>query len=116
MITRPKRYKDMERYMSYALYIDTAIFILYLIVAGSGINWLKVIFVIFAFLISGLLLGYLYLSREIFKRRSLWISTGAAAILICLLFSLILNFPTPNKYKPQIDIGASAYHIVDSTT
>ena len=113
MITRPKRYKDMERYMTYALCADAVLFVLYLIVAGSGIIWLKVILSIFVFLLSGLLLGYLFLSKEIFKRRSIWISTGAIAIIVCLLFSLFLNFPSPNKYKPQIDTGAPAHHIIE---
>ena len=85
------RYKDMERYMTYVLLTDLALFILYLCFAS--IIWLKVILSIFIILISGLSLAYLYITKELLKPRSLWMSTAAAAILVCLLFSLILNFP-----------------------
>jgi len=29
----------------------------------------------------------------------LWMSVSAAAVVLCLLFSLILNMPSPNPYK-----------------
>ena len=95
------RYKLMERYMTYGLLIDTAVFIIYLIAAGNGIGWLRVIFALIGLGISGLILWILYASKEIFKQRSLWITVGAGAIAICLLMSLLLEFPSPNKYKPQ---------------
>lgn len=112
MISRPKYYKEMERYMTYALCADTAIFILYLIVAGIGIIWLKVVLAILGLILSGILLAYLYMTKELLKRRSLWISTGAAAIAICLAFSLILNFPSPNKYKPKEDENIAAAYCI----
>ena len=95
------RYKLMERYMTYGLLIDTAVFIIYLIAAGNGIGWLRVIFALIGLGISGLILWILYASKEIFKQRSLWITVGAGAIAICLLMSLLLEFPSPNKYKQQ---------------
>ena len=100
MTIKPLKYKEMERYMTYALCGDAAIFVLYLLFAGLGIVWLKVVFAIIALILSGLMLGYLYMTQELLKRRSFLITTGAAAIAICVLFSLILNFPSPNKYKP----------------
>ncbi len=99
MARRESRYKQQQRYMSYALMADAAIFIFYLIAAGSGVVWLKVILAILGLLLSAMILGLLYLTKELLRQRSLWITTGAAAILLCLLFSLILNFPSPNKYK-----------------
>ena len=107
MANKPNRYRELERYSTYALCIDAAIFILYLIVAGVGIIWLKVISAILGLALSGYILWMLYMSRELFRPRSLWITTGAAAILVCLLFSLLLNFPSPNKYK--LDNEPSAY-------
>lgn len=101
MVNKPNRYSEMERYMTYALLADAVLFVLYLIIAGSGIVWLKIVLAILGLILSGLLLWYLYITKELLKRRSLWISTGAAAIAVCLLFSLILNFPSPNKYKPN---------------
>ncbi len=111
MAQKPNRYKEMERYMTYTLCIDAVVFILYLLVAGNGIIWLKVILTLLCFAISGALLWFLYATKELLKQRSLWITTGAAAIAICLLFSLLLNFPSPNKYKQKGE--NSAYQIVN---
>ena len=99
MANKPSRYKIIERYMTYALCIDAVLFILYMIAAGNGIIWLKVILTLLCFAISGALLWFLYTTKELFRQRSLWITTGAAAIIVCVFFSLILNFPSPNKYK-----------------
>ena len=94
-----RRYQQMERSMTWALITDAALFLLYLIVAGFGIIWLKVLLALLIILLSGLCLGFLYLSRELLRQRSLWMSMAAAAIGLCLLISLLLNFPSPNKYK-----------------
>ncbi len=99
MANRPNRYKEMERYLTYALCLDAVLFVLYLIVAGNGIIWLKVILTLLCLALSGFMLWFLYMTRELLRQRSLWITTGAAAIAICVLLSLILNFPSPNKYK-----------------
>ena len=96
---KPSRYQEMERYMTIGLCSDALIFFFYLLAAGNGVIWLKVILSLLGFGISGLILWILYTSRELLRQRSLWITTGAAAIVICLFFSLILNFPSPNKYK-----------------
>ena len=85
------RYKEMERYMTYVLLTDLALFLLYL--CFSWIIWLKVILAVVIVLISGLCIAFLYLTKELFKHRSLWMGTAAASILVCLFFSLILNFP-----------------------
>jgi len=99
MTARPNRYKEMERYLTYGLIADAVLFILYLIAAGCGVIWLKVILTLLCLALSGFILWLLYATRELLKQRSMWITAGAAAIAICLLFSLILNFPSPNKYK-----------------
>ena len=108
------RYKTMERYMTVALCLDAVLFIFYMIVAGNGIIWLKVILSLLCFVVSGALLWFLYKTKELFRQRSLWITTGAAAIAVCLFFSLILNFPSPNKYKQNKEESKkdSAYSII----
>ena len=111
MAQKPNRYKIMERYMTYALILNTVLFILYMIVAGNGIIWLKVILTLLCLAISGALLWFLYATKELLRQRSLWITTGAAAIALCLFISLILNFPSPTKYKQQ-DATGSAYSTV----
>lgn len=110
MAQKPNRYKVMERYMTYALCLDAVLFVLYMIVAGNGIIWLKVILTLLCLAISGALLWFLYATKELLRQRSLWISAGAAAIAICLIFSLILNFPSPNKYKQEKE--DSAYSVI----
>lgn len=99
MAQRSNRYKEMERYMTLALILDAVLFVLYLICAGCGVVWLKVILAILTIVLSGLCIGYLYLSKELLRQRSLWMTVCAGAVLVCVLASLILNFPSPNKYK-----------------
>lgn len=95
MTKKTNRYKIMERNMSLVLLADLLLFIFFLIFAGNGIVWMKVILTIFIILVSLGSVAFLYLSNELLKRRSLWMGTAAAAILVCTLFSLILNFPAP---------------------
>lgn len=85
------RYKKMERYMSIALIVDFLFFMLCLFV--GSIVFLKVILSILIFLLSSACIVYLYLSKEILKPRSLWMTSSAVSILVCQLFSVILNFP-----------------------
>ena len=101
MEARQYRYKTMERNMTIVLLCDLLLFIVYLIAAGNGIVWLKVIVSILTILVSVLSLVFLHITNELLKQRSLWMSTAAAAIAVCILFSLVLNFPSPNTY--QID-------------
>ena len=87
------RYKEMEKNMTVGLIADAALFVLYLIMAAAGVIWLKVILAIFTILIALAGLGLLYLSQELLKQRSLWLSTGFFSIFLCILVSLILAFP-----------------------
>lgn len=95
MAKKNNRYKEMERYMTCALVADVLLFIFYLIAAGNGVIWLKVILSLFSILLSGGCLAFLYLTRELLRPRSLWMTAVAGSILVCILFSLILNFPAP---------------------
>ena len=104
MPPRKNRYLQMRKIMTYVLSSDLAVFILYLIAAGFGVIWLKVLTSIIAILTSVLCLGYLYLTQEIFKKRSLWMTAAAGAILVCLLYSLVLNFPCPPPSPENINI------------
>lgn len=98
MENQKNRLQKMQLTMCGTLALDLVLFVIYLIAAGNGIIWLKVIIAILAILLSLLCLAFLYLSKELLRPRSLWMSVMAAAITICLLFSLILNFPSPNPY------------------
>ena len=95
MSRRNNRYNQMTTYMSYALLAAVLIFIIYLFAAGAGVIWLKATCAIRAILICVLCLAFLYLTKELLRPRSLWMSACALAITICTIFSLLLNFPSP---------------------
>ena len=110
MSKKQSRYQQMEWLMTCALVAAAGLFLLYLVFSAFGIVWLKVNFAILSILVSLACLAFLYVSNELLKRRSLWMSVGAGAVLLCLLFSLILNYPRPNPYKDSIpaDTGSSS--------
>ncbi|MBP3672506.1 MAG: hypothetical protein J6J18_01610 [Oscillospiraceae bacterium] len=98
-MAKRKRYKEMEQLLTKVLIGDAAVFVLYLLFAGLGVTAMKVITAIIAILASGLCLALLYMSGEIRKRRSRWLVMGYGAIVVCLLVSLIVNYPSPAKAK-----------------
>lgn len=95
-MARNNRYKEMERYMTYATIFSTVMFILFLIASGAGIIWLKVISAILSITVSVLCLVFLHMTKELLRTRSLWITVAAVAIIACTLFSLMLGYPSPN--------------------
>lgn len=99
MSDRSNRYKLMVRYMGYALTAAFLSFLTLMMCSGLDIPWLKAIAAIVSILLSLLCLIYLYLTQELFRKRSLWLSACAAAILGCTVISLILSFPSPNPLK-----------------
>ena len=107
MVSKPKKYKQIERFLTVLLLADTALFVGYMIAAGNGVTWLKIVLTLSCLGISGLILWILYASNEIMRQRSLWITTGAVSIVVCLFFSLILNFPSPNKYKHPAEVNSN---------
>ena len=90
---RNNRYRQLDFIMTRVLIGDAAIFLLYLLSAALGWGFLKVLTAIVAILGSALCLGYLYLSQEWIKRRSLWMTLGFGAILLCTVVSLICKVP-----------------------
>lgn len=98
-VAKQSRYKQMEELLTRVLLADVAVFALYLIFAGSGSTALKAITAIIAILLSGLCLAFLYMNGEIKKRRSRWMVMGYSAVLVCLLVSLLVNYPSPAQAK-----------------
>jgi hypothetical protein len=95
MENNKNRYKEMEKYMTLVLIGAAILFVIFLIAAGCGIIWLKILTAIIAILVCGLCLAYLYMTRLLTAPRSLWMSAAAGSIIICTLFSWILGFPSP---------------------
>ncbi len=108
MADRRNGYKQLEQYLTLALIADAGLFILYMIVAGSGITWLKIVLAVLCFLISAFVLALLVLKQEVLRPRSLWMTVASGAIVLVLLFSLILNFPSPNPRDLPTEEPAAA--------
>ena len=89
------RYREMENMMSKIILADVFVFILYLVCAGFAWHVLKVISAIIAIFGSLLCVGWLYLTGEISRRRSLWMVTAFICIVICVLVSMLLSYPCP---------------------
>ena len=89
------RYKELDKLLTRVLIAEAAVFVLYMLFAGLGIVALKVITSIIIIVASGLSLAYLYMCGEIKKRRSRWLVLGFACLVIVLLVSLILKYPSP---------------------
>ncbi len=110
MANRRNRYKDFDRLMTLVLGADGILFLMYLFFSGFGVTGGKWICAILCILISGASGAYLYLTQEWTRRRSLWMTVSCAAVLLCVLVSLIANYPSPNplKQKEQTPAGSSS--------
>ncbi len=97
----------MERKLTFALIGEAVMLLVFLIAAGSGTTWLKVICALVAIVGSALCLAYLKMTGELLKLRSRWLTFGFAAVLLCVLVSLLVNFPSPNPLKQVVDDSAA---------
>ena len=89
------RYREMEKMMTKIILADVLVFILYLVCAAFSWQVLKVITAIISIFGSLLCVGWLYLTGEFARRRSLWMVTAFICIVICVVFSLLLGYPAP---------------------
>ena len=96
-----KRYKDIERFLTMVLLADAAVFVLYMVFAGIGLTVLKVITTILCIVASVACLAFLHMTGETKKARSWWMVLGFGAIIVCLLVSLILNYPSPAQVAAE---------------
>ncbi len=92
-MSKRNRYRDFEQLMTVCLITNAALFVLYLIIAAAGVVWLKVVLAILTIVVAIGGLAFLYLSHELLRQRSLWMSTGFLSVLLCTVVSLILAFP-----------------------
>ena len=92
-------YKDLDKYMTYTLIGTGIAFVLYLLFALLGIIWLKVVLSILIFLVCAGVLTVLYLSGEISKLRSRWMTLGAACTALCLFVSLITGYVSSRPHQ-----------------
>ena len=94
-MAKRNRYREMESLMTKVIVGDALVFVLYLLFAGLGLTVVKVAAAIIDILGSLLGLGWLVITGEFSRRRSLWMVTGFIAIVLCVLVSLLLGYPGP---------------------
>ncbi len=94
-MAKRNRYREMEELMTKVLLVDVLVFVLYLVCAANGWDIFKVITAIISTVGSLLCLGWLYITGEFPRRRSLWMITGFIGIALCVLASLLLSYPCP---------------------
>ncbi len=94
-VAKRSRYRQMESTMSKIILADVLIFVLYLVCSGYDSRIFKMITAIIAILASVLCLFWLYLTGEFGRRRSLWMVTLFASVVICVVVSLLLGYPCP---------------------
>ena len=95
------RYKRMETLMTAVLILDAIIFIAYLIFAGIGMIGMKAVTAVLCFLISAAVIYFLYMTRELLRKRSIWMTLAAVCMILCLLVSLLARFPAPVCTLPK---------------
>lgn len=93
MARKRNRYQEMEQLLTAVLVMTAVVFLIYLIAAGAGAVWLKILSAVLIFLSGIGSLSLLYLSKELLRQRSLWLTTGFSCLILCTLVSLILAFP-----------------------
>ena len=98
-VAKRNRYRHMEIIMTRIILGVLAAFILYLVFSWRALNppmvVLKLVFGIGDMVVCALSLGWLYITGEFKHRRSLWMITTFICVIICIVVSLILNFPCP---------------------
>ena len=93
MAKRNNRYRQFDFLMTRVVLADVFIFLLYLLCATCGIGFLKGLTAFVAIVGSGLCVGYLYLTQEWLKKRSLWMTLSFASIALLTVVSLICKVP-----------------------
>lgn len=94
-MAKRNRYREMERLMTKVILGDVLVFVLFLVCSNMGWTVFKVITAIISIFGSLLCTGWLYLTGEFARRRSLWMVTIFICIVICVAVSLLLSFPAP---------------------
>ena len=93
MAKRTNRYRQFDFIMTRVVIGDVFLFLLYLLSAAVGIGWLKVLSAFLTIAGSAACVGYLYLSQEWLKKRSLWLTMSFGAIFLLTIVSLICKVP-----------------------
>lgn len=93
MAKRRNRYKEMEQKVTYVLLVGLALFLLFLLFSYLDVTFLKVTLAVLTIVLSCLTLGFLFITHELMRKRSRWMSVGALSLLLCTVVSLVANYP-----------------------
>lgn len=93
----PKKqsFRQLEQKMAIGVGIDVVLYVLFLIAAGNGIGWLKIILAVLTIVCSVAAAAFLVLIGEHKRPRSYWLLAAFASLAVCTLASLLLNYPSP---------------------
>ena len=94
----------MESLMTKVILADLLIFVLYLLCAGKGWMVFKVVTAIISIFGSLLCLGWLYMTGEFPKRRSLWMITAFACIAGPYIGTLGVNMEENRKISAELKL------------
>ena len=93
MAKRTNRYRQFDFIMTRVVIGDVFLFLVYLLSAAMGIGFLKGLTAFVTIVGSAACLGYLYLSKELLKKRSLWMTMSFGAIALLTIVSLLCKVP-----------------------
>ncbi len=86
-------HQELERMLTVFVLAALVLFVAYLALAVVGQPVLKLVSAVLAILISIFSLWVLVNTKELLKQRSLWLSCSFASITLCIIVSLLCQFP-----------------------
>jgi len=95
MEEKNKRFHDLELFLTILAALVLAFFVIYIVVSFMGLLVLKIICAVFLFALCGFGLWILYVNKELFRQRSLWLTCSFCAAIVCTLVSLLAGYPCP---------------------
>ena len=95
MAEKRSRYRAFERFLTIILFIALTMFALYLLSAAFGWPVMKITAAVMSLLLTPYGLWNLYVSKELLKARSLWLTCAFGSIFVLTIVSLLCNFPRP---------------------
>ncbi len=93
MAENKNRYQQLEQVLTIFVVLDLFFFLGYLIAALATLLWLKILLLVLALLVSALGIALLCSTREIKRPRSRWIVYALVCIPLCIIVSMICQFP-----------------------
>ena len=108
-----RRYRQMEQIMTYGILASAGLFLIYLIAAGNGVVWLSAITAILTLVASAAGIVFLYMTGELMRKRSLWMTAALGSIIAVLLVSMLLHYPAPKPFTPDSGTSGSSQQAGD---